>query len=110
MKYWSEKLNKVFDTVEACEQAELRVKEAENREKILKEREAARKKELADKRKERAAEVEEARKAMIAAQKNYKEILEAFIRDYHSYHFTETDTENVPLLFDIFNPIFKSFL
>lgn len=110
MKYFSEKLNKVFDTIEACEQAELQAKEAENREKIRKEREAAHQKELADKRKERAAEVDEARKAMVAAQKKYKEVLEAFIHDYHSYHFTETNVDNVPLLFDIFNPIFKTLL
>lgn len=110
IRYYSDKTKQFYDTIEACEQAELQAKEAENREKILKEREAAHQKELADKRKERAAEVDEARKAMIAAQKKYKEVLEAFIRDYRSYHFTETNVENVPILFDFLNPIFKGLL
>lgn len=110
MKYYGERTKKLYDTIEAHDEAELKAKEAENREKIQKEREAAHQKELADKRKARAAEVEEARKEMIAAEKKYKEVLEAFIHDYHQYHFTETNVDNVPLLFDLFNPFIKSLL
>ena len=102
MKYWSEKTNKLYDTAEALERAEFELKEAENREKIKKERETARQAELANQRKARAAEVEEARKAMVAAQKKYKEVLDKFINDYHSYHFTSTSSDDIPTLFDIF--------
>ena len=47
---------------------------------------------------------------MVAAQKKYKESLEAFVNDYGSYHFTSTKFDDVPMLFDIFNPLFKTFL
>mgnify|MGYP007069851645 CR=1 FL=1 len=99
MKYYSDKTCKFYDTPEACQQAELEIKEAENREKIRKEREEAHKKELAEQRKDRAAVVEEARKAMNAAQKNYKEVLEAFIRDYGNYHYTSQSFDDIPILF-----------
>ena len=102
MKYYSEKTKKLYDTVELLNQAEFELKEAENREKIRKEREARRKSELADQRKARAAEVEEARKTMVAAQKAYREKLEAFIKDYNSYHYTSTSIDDIPTLFDLF--------
>ena len=42
--------------------------------------------------------------------KKYKDALESFVHDYGSYHFTSTKFDDVPLLFDIFNPLFKTFL
>lgn len=105
MKYYSDKTRKFYDTAEACQQAEVAAKEAENREKILKEREEAHKKELVEQRKARATEVDNARKAMNEAQKKYKEVLEAFIRDYGSFHYTTTSFDDIPTLFD-----FLSFL
>ena len=110
MRYYSDKTINLYSTVEELEKAEFALKEEENRKKILKEREEAKKKELTEQRKVRAAEVEEARKAMVAAQKKYKDTLEAFVHDYGSYHFTSTKFDDVPLLFDIFNPLFKTFL
>ena len=111
MRYWSEVTKSFYDTEKACLEAEFKVKEKENREKILRERaerEAKEKQEkLATERKARAAEVEEARKAMIAAQKKYQEVLVAFVLDYKSYHLSLNgeDAKNVmPNLFDIFNP------
>lgn len=95
MLYYSEVTKKAYKTAEECEQAEFKVKEAENIEKIKKER-------LANARKERAAEVEAARKALTEAQKNYHKVLEAFIKDYGSYHYSETSVDNVPSLFDLF--------
>ena len=41
MKYYSEKLNKFYNTADECERAEFEAKEKENLEKIKKEREAA---------------------------------------------------------------------
>ena len=111
MRYYSEITKNFYDTEKACLEAEFKVKEEQNRQKILKEkaeREAKEKQEkLAATRKARAAEVEEAGKAMTAAQSKYREVLEAFVRDYGSWHQTLTgeDVKKViPTLFDIFNP------
>ena len=110
MKYWSEKLQKLYDIAEACQKAEFEAKEKENRDRILKEREAREKKEkqekLAVERKTKAAEVEEARKAMVAAQRKYKEVLSAFNEQFGPFHLSLTG-ENVkevfPTLFDLFD-------
>lgn len=109
MKYFSDKTQKLYSTVEELEKAEFALKEEENRKKILKEREEAKKKELAEQRKTRAAEVEEARKAMLAAQKAYREKLEAFCGDYGTYH-TSLKISDVPTLFDAISPLFTTFL
>lgn len=113
IKIYSDKTNKFYDSVEAANKAEFELKEQENRERIRKEREAREKKEqeekVANERKTRAQEIEVARKAMVAAQNRYKELLEAFVRDYKTYHYS-IDTEDVkkviPTLFEIFNPLF----
>ena len=116
MKFYSEMLNKVYDTAEACQKAEFEAKEAENRERIRKEREARIAKEKQEKavaaRKGQAAKVEEARKAMIAAQNKYREELEAFCKNYGTYHYSlngEDAKHVIPTLFDIFNSSFLDF-
>ena len=110
VKYFSERTKKFFDTAEACEKAEFEAKEAENREKILKEREMALAKENKEKeaaeRKACAAEVEAARKAMIEAQKVYRDKLDAFVKRYHSYHYTTTNVDDIPTLFNFFDRLF----
>ncbi len=107
MKYYSEKLNRLFDDIETCQKAEFDAKEAENREKIRKERaeaEAKAKKEKeAAERKAAAAELDEARKAMVAAQKHYAELLDNFIKKYKSYHYTTNSLADIPTLFDSLN-------
>lgn len=116
LKYYSDVTKSFYDTEKACLEAEFKVKEKQNREKILREkaeREAKEKQEkLVAERKTRAAEVEDARKAMVTAQHKYSELLEAFIKTYGSYHQTLTgeDTKGIiPTLFDIFNPLFFDF-
>lgn len=113
MKYFSEVTRQYYDTEKACLEAEFKVKEEQNRQKILKEkaaREAKEKQEkLAAARKIRANEVEEARKAMVAAQSKYREVLEAFVRDYGTYHLSlngEDAKGLIPTLFDNFFNIF----
>lgn len=67
-------------------------------------------KELRDaKRAERAKEVEEAFKEVAAANKNYHELLNAFIKDYGSYHQTvrDTDIDDWGLLKNLFTTIFS---
>ena len=96
MRYYSEITQKTYNTEKECLEAEFKVKEEKNREKIRQDR-------LVAQRKERAAEVDAARKTMVEAQKKYKEVLEAFIKDYKSYHYSSTDVSDIPTLFDLFN-------
>lgn len=111
MKYYSEKLNKVFDTERECMEAEFKVKEQENLARIQKEkalREEKEKKEaFAAERKVMADKVETARKAYLEAQKAYRNELEAFCKKYGTYHYTVTDADEVPSLFDVFKYAFN---
>ena len=110
MKFYSEKLNKLFDSQAECEKAEFQAKEQENREKILAERKAAelkaQKEKEAAERKAMAAQVEEARKNMVTAQKAYREAIDAFTKKYGSYHYTSHSVDDIPTLFNILNPFF----
>lgn len=99
MKYYSEILNKVFDTEKACREAELECKRAEE----AKLREAEQKK-LAEKKKqeERAADakkVEALREEMVKAQANYRKAVQAFVEKHGSYHFSTNSSEKIPYLF-----------
>jgi len=81
MKYYSEILNKAFDTEKECLKAEQEAaaarKKAELEEKARKEARAA-----------RAVEVEQALKDAKAAEKKAEDLLKAFVKDYGSYHTT----------------------
>ena len=111
MKYYSEKLNKFYDTAEACENAEVEAAKEEAEEKERKERalaEAKAKKEQAlAERKEAAEKVETARKAYLEAQKSYKEELEGFCKKYGTYHYSTNNADEIPSLFDWFNNFFR---
>lgn len=60
MKYWSETLNRTFDTVEALEEAETRYEARKAEERAKAEAERLRKAELAEQRSKRAQEVKDA--------------------------------------------------
>ena len=100
MKILSEKTHKEYATVEECIAAEKEYDEALVAEK-------AKKEELAAIRKERAAEVEEAYKAILEASKHYREVLNAFVKDYGSFHMTVRTGDGNP--FDRFNSFFDRF-
>lgn len=100
MKYFSDVTKKFYDTSDACIEAEEQALNEQIKERQKKDR-------LAAERKERAAEVEEARKKMVAAQKEYRDLLEDFIRDYKSYHYSRTDANEIPTLFNLFNTLFN---
>lgn len=87
MKYYSEKLNKVFETVDALEKAEAEL-EAKN----------AEKKKKAEARAIRAKEVED-------AYKNYRTLLDAFCKDYGSFHtsYSTSDLKSNSLLDALFD-------
>ena len=111
IKIYSDKTNKFYNSVEEANHAEFELKEQENREKIQKEREAAlakqKKEQALAERKACAAEVDEARKAYLAAQKCYREKLEGFCKKYGTYHYTVENGDEIPSLFDIFGNLFK---
>ena len=99
MKYYSEILNKVFDTEKACHEAELTHKRALE----AKAREEEQKK-IAEKKKqeERAADakkVEALREEMVKAQANYRKAVEAFVVKNGSYHFFTYSSDKIPYLF-----------
>ena len=95
MKYFSETLNKVFDTEAECQAAE--------EEQAAKKAEAqARKEALTQARATRAKEVEDAYKAAVAAKKEYDTLLKAFLKDYGSFHATFKDIDPFFSLFDWF--------
>ena len=107
IKIYSDKTNKFYSSVDEANKAEFELKEAENRQKILAERKAAdekaKKEKMAAERKALAAEVEEARKAYITAQKAYREKLEAFCDKYGTYHLSlNSSNDDFPTLFDFF--------
>lgn len=119
IKIWSDKTQKFYSSIQEAEKAEFEAKEQENRERILKERKAAEEKEKkeqeAAERKAMAAEVEAARKAMLEVQKNckeridaaqkvYRDKIDAFVKKYGSYHWSSNSADDIPSLFDIFNP------
>ena len=95
MKFYSEKLDKLFDTQELCAKAE------EAHEKALAEAENKKLK-LAEERTNRAKEVEDLYKAAVEAKKAYDEKLREFLKDYGSFHATFKNVDPFFSLFDWF--------
>lgn len=100
MKYYSENTRKFYDSEQECAQAEI-----EYSKKLAAEK--AKKEELSNARKARANEVEEAYKAILEAQKVYREKLNAFMKDYGSFHMTLRTGEDNP--FNLFESFFDRF-
>ena len=95
MKFYSEKLNKMYDSA-----AEV-VKAEEAYDKKLAE-EKAKKEELANTRKARADEVEKLFADAREAQKKANDALTAFCKDYGAFHKTYKEGETVPTMWDWF--------
>ena len=110
MKFYSDVTRKFYDSATACEDAERKEFERQNQEKIQKEQEAAalkaKKEAEAAERKALAAKVEEARKEMVNAQNKYKDVLNEFIKRYKTYHYSTTDLNDIPTLFELVIRIF----
>ena len=111
IRVYSDKTNKFYNTVEEANRAEFELKEKENLEKIQKERELALAKEKKEKalaeRKTAAEKVEAARKAYLEAQKAYRAELEAFCKQYGTYHYSTNNADEIPSLFDWVGNLFK---
>lgn len=95
MKYYSENLKQLFDTQEECEKAETTALEAKKRAEEEKEK-------LLAQRKVRAKEIEDSRKALVEAQNAYNKLLREFIRDYGTYHWSTSNLDDIPKMFDWF--------
>ena len=95
MKYYSEKLKKVYDTVEQLQVAEVEYDKAHAAE-IAKQKE----------RKARANEIDAARKELVNAQNKYNDLVNKFVKDYGSYHATYNDSDKITNTTDL---IFKLF-
>ena len=93
MKYYSDKLNKLFDDAASCEKAEKEYADKLAAEKVKKE-------ELTNARKARAKEVEEALEAVKMARARYNELLNAFCKDYGTFHFSWSSKDTFPSIFD----------
>lgn len=97
MKYLSEKTNKAYSSIDELKAAE---KEFDAKQAQLEKKNAE--------RKARAKEVEDAYKAIIEARKNYNDLLNKFIKDYGSYHYSVSTIDNSRAN-DIFDNVFDSF-
>ena len=111
IKIYSDRTGKFYNSVEEANRAEFELKEKENLARIEKER---KERELKEKKEQEAAErkaaaekVETTRKAYLEAQKAYRAELEAFCKKYGTYHYTVSDAEEIPSLFDIFKSLFN---
>lgn len=103
MKYFSEKTKKFYETEEACVEAEQKFDQAIQEEKDKKNK-------LAAERKKRAAELEQVAKNLMDARKHYDELVDAFIKDYGSYHislYDKDDDDSYSLIDFFFNRLFK---
>ena len=88
MKYYSEELQKTFDTEEECVAAEkdyLQKLEDAKQEKLR----------LKEERTARAKEVQDAYTEWIEAEKKYKTLRNDFIRDYGYFHATYSNSEDL---------------
>lgn len=94
MKFYSDKLNKLFESADDCAKAEAAAIKAEEEKKAAEQKKA-------ETRKARAKEVEDALKASVEARAKYDKLLREFCKDYGAFHYSfnsENEDEN-----DIFN-------
>lgn len=96
MRYISDKTGKIYETHEACVEAE-KAFDAEQEKKALA------KKQKDEAREARAKEVESALDAFRAARKAYYDKLAAFTKDYGAFHMTiKNDDDFLKAIFDDF--------
>ena len=102
MKFYSELINKVYDTEKDCMKAEQEYKQALEAKKREEETKKLAEKKKQEKRAAAAKNVEAKREAMTNAQREYREELEKFCKEYGSYHFTTNSFDGIPHLFEFF--------
>lgn len=95
MKYFSETLNKVFNSEAECLEAEEKHAQALAEAKAKKEA-------LTNERAARAKKVEELYKTAAKAKREYEDALNAFVKDYGSFHATFKTTDPFMSILDWF--------
>lgn len=95
MKFYSETLNRIFDSREECLEAEEKHKKEIAEEKAKKEA-------LTAERASRAKEVEDLYSAAVEAKKAYDNALKSFLKDYGAFHATFRTSDPFFSLFDLF--------
>jgi hypothetical protein len=102
MKYLSEVTNKAYDTVDELNAAEEKALTARKAQELAEAEKKA-------KREARAKEVEEALKAALEAQKVANEKLQAFCKDYGTFHTSLKDADMILGNYDPFRNFFRTF-
>ena len=95
MKYYSEKLNALYNSQIELEEAEYAVEKAQ------KEKEE-RENKLKAERKARADEIKTALEQVESASKEYYDLVQKFVRDYGSFHLTVDEKSPFTSLFNMF--------
>ena len=99
MKYYSEILNKVFNTEKECIKAEHEHEKAcAEKARIEEEKKLAEKKKQEERARD-AKKVETLREEMVKSQTNYRKAVQAFVEKHGSYHFSTKSEEQIPYLF-----------
>lgn len=94
MKYYSEKLNALYNSQAELEEAEYAVEKAQ---KEKEERESK----LKAERKARADEIKAALEQVESASKEYYDLVQKFVRDYGSFHLTVDEKSPFTSLFNM---------
>lgn len=105
MKYYSDVTKKLYDTAEELNKAETAVVKAEQERKAALEKKQAEQAKLKEQRAARAQEVTEAIRVRDEAQKKVNELVNNFVKDYGSYHYTWSSD----FIDDVFKTVVKFF-
>lgn len=99
MKYYSELVNKIYDTKEECEKAEeaLAAKKKAEEEKQLT---------LKNERETRSKAVVEAFKKARETEMEANRLMKEFVKDYGSFHMSYNGKSSLPSMFDVLNDFF----
>lgn len=105
MKYYSDLTRKLYETAEELNKAETAVVKAEQERKAALEKKQAEQAKLKEQRAARAQEVTEAIRVRDEAQKKVNELINNFVKDYGSYHYTWSSD----FIDDVFKTMVKFF-
>ncbi len=105
MKYYSDVTKKLYETAEELNKAETAIVKAEQERKAALAKKQAEQAKLKEQRAARAQEVTEAIRVRDEAQKKVNELVNKFVKDYGSYHYTWSSD----FIDDVFKTVVKFF-
>lgn len=109
MKFYSEQLNKLFNSEKELIAAEKVAADAKAKAEAEKKAKIEAQEKLKAARKTRAEEVEKAFVEAAKAQKHAQELLDKFLKDYNSFHMTYKDVESIPAFDTLIDSALKFF-